>query len=269
MSAASWSRCTGAGKFRRDVLSESCAAVLGIDTRLAEINDLLQHRGGVPRCECGSAGVPRHALLPQLRRAAARSRRAGDRERRVREHRRRSSAASAHPLMHPAAGLGSREAALLAAEWTCPRCGAPRDAASAHCIECGLRLPELHGAVASFRRRWVRRIGWYPGDWVWAPLLALRPRDRRRGGRRGRQQASHGQQRTARRDVGAAGKHRAAVPRSERAPHLAGAPERLDGRPLLLPGAERPRRCPRDGATCSPRQTRAGRDARLEQLRRA
>ena len=42
------------GKFRRDVLSESCAAVLGIDLRLAEINDLLQHRGGVPRCECGS-----------------------------------------------------------------------------------------------------------------------------------------------------------------------------------------------------------------------
>ena len=75
--------------------------------------------------------------------------------------------------MHPAAGLGSRETALLAAEWTCPRCGAPRDAAATHCIECGLRLPELRGAVASFRRRWVRRIGWYPGDWVWAPLLAL------------------------------------------------------------------------------------------------
>jgi hypothetical protein len=27
--------------------------------------------------------------------------------------------------------------------------------------------------VASFRHRWVRRIGWYPGDWVWLPLLAL------------------------------------------------------------------------------------------------
>ena len=43
------------GKFRRDVLSESCASVLGIDTRLAEIDDLLQRRGGVPRCDCGSA----------------------------------------------------------------------------------------------------------------------------------------------------------------------------------------------------------------------
>jgi hypothetical protein len=31
----------------------------------------------------------------------------------------------------------------------------------------------LGGTVASLRRRWVRRIGWYPGDWVWIPLLAL------------------------------------------------------------------------------------------------
>jgi len=75
--------------------------------------------------------------------------------------------------MYPAEGLGTREAALLAAEWTCPRCGAPRGAVSAYCIECGLRLPELRGRVASLRRRWVRRIGWYPGDWVWAPLLGL------------------------------------------------------------------------------------------------
>jgi hypothetical protein len=75
--------------------------------------------------------------------------------------------------MIPATGIGSREAALLAAEWTCPRCGAPRAAASTYCIECGLQLPERRGAVASFRRRWVRRLGWYPGDWVWIPLLSL------------------------------------------------------------------------------------------------
>ena len=75
--------------------------------------------------------------------------------------------------MHPAAGFGSRERALLAAEWTCPRCGAPRDVTSALCVECGLLLPEHRGAVASLRRRWVRRIGWYPGDWVWPPALAL------------------------------------------------------------------------------------------------
>ena len=72
-----------------------------------------------------------------------------------------------------AEGLGSRSRALLAVERTCPRCGAARRASSAYCIECGLRLPELRGAVPSLRRRWVRRIGWYPGDWVWAPLLGL------------------------------------------------------------------------------------------------
>jgi hypothetical protein len=75
--------------------------------------------------------------------------------------------------MTPAAGLGSRESALLAAAWTCPRCGAPRDAACTYCIECGLRLPEVRGTLASLRHRWVRRVGWYPGDWVWIPLLAL------------------------------------------------------------------------------------------------
>jgi hypothetical protein len=72
-----------------------------------------------------------------------------------------------------AAGLTHRQTALLAAERTCPRCGAVRPRASEYCVECGLRLPVLGGAVASLRRRWVRRIGWYPGDWVWIPLLAL------------------------------------------------------------------------------------------------
>ena len=72
-----------------------------------------------------------------------------------------------------AAGLTHRQTALLAAEWTCPRCGAGRPRASEYCVECGLRLPVLGGAVASLRHRWVRRIGWYPGDWVWIPLLAF------------------------------------------------------------------------------------------------
>jgi hypothetical protein len=42
------------GKFRRDVLSDSCAAILGIDARLAEIDDILQHGREVPRCDCGA-----------------------------------------------------------------------------------------------------------------------------------------------------------------------------------------------------------------------
>ena len=42
------------GKYRREVLSESCAAILGIDERLAEIDDLLPHGRAIPRCECGA-----------------------------------------------------------------------------------------------------------------------------------------------------------------------------------------------------------------------
>ena len=72
-----------------------------------------------------------------------------------------------------ATGLTHRQTALLAAEHTCPRCGAMRPRASEYCVECGLRLPELRGTVPSLRRRWVRRLGWYPGDWVWLPVLAL------------------------------------------------------------------------------------------------
>jgi|SRR5471030_2904282 hypothetical protein len=42
------------GEFRQEVLAEKCTAIMGIDTRLAEIDDLLQHGRAVPRCECGA-----------------------------------------------------------------------------------------------------------------------------------------------------------------------------------------------------------------------
>ena len=38
------------------------------------------------------------------------------------------------------------------------------------------------GALAAMRRRWIARIGWYPGDWVWVVARDAR----RRGGRRSR-----------------------------------------------------------------------------------
>ncbi|HEX4521136.1 MAG TPA: hypothetical protein VH063_16260 [Gaiellaceae bacterium] len=60
-----------------------------------------------------------------------------------------------------------RAAAALLAESTCPRCGVTRADDQAYCLECGLRLPIVVGPVAGLRRRWVRRVGWYPGDWVW------------------------------------------------------------------------------------------------------
>lgn len=66
-----------------------------------------------------------------------------------------------------------REAAIAAADGTCPRCGSPRAADQRYCLECGLALPEVHGRVPALRRRWIRRFGWYPGDWVWASLLTL------------------------------------------------------------------------------------------------
>jgi ribosomal protein L40E len=73
--------------------------------------------------------------------------------------------------MNPA--VASRAAALPALEQVCPRCAARRSAGASHCIECGLRLPDVHGTVPALRRRWVRHFGWYPGDWIWLPLLGL------------------------------------------------------------------------------------------------
>jgi hypothetical protein len=69
--------------------------------------------------------------------------------------------------------LDERESAIAAAERTCPRCGAAREPDQRYCLECGLALPMLGGAVPGLRRRWLRKVGWYPGDWVWISLLTL------------------------------------------------------------------------------------------------
>ena len=55
----------------------------------------------------------------------------------------------------------------------CPRCGTHREPGQEYCLECGLRLPPTGGRLARFRRGWVGRVGWYPGDWFWTTLLAL------------------------------------------------------------------------------------------------
>jgi septal ring-binding cell division protein DamX len=69
--------------------------------------------------------------------------------------------------------LARRQQAIAAMEGRCPRCAAPRERRQAYCVECGLRLPPLTGALAGLRRRWLRRLGWYPGDWVWPTIPAL------------------------------------------------------------------------------------------------
>jgi hypothetical protein len=66
-----------------------------------------------------------------------------------------------------------RDAAAAAAERSCPRCGARREHDQEYCLECGLRLPVVTDRVTSLRGGWMRRFGWYPGDWVWPALLAL------------------------------------------------------------------------------------------------
>jgi hypothetical protein len=55
----------------------------------------------------------------------------------------------------------------------CPHCGAPFDDGQEYCLECGRRLPASSGPVATLASLWRRRLGWYPGDWIWPTLLAL------------------------------------------------------------------------------------------------
>jgi hypothetical protein len=54
----------------------------------------------------------------------------------------------------------------------CPRCGATVEPLQEYCVECGLRL-RRSGVVPTLATGWQRRLGWYPGDWVWPSLLAL------------------------------------------------------------------------------------------------
>jgi hypothetical protein len=66
-----------------------------------------------------------------------------------------------------------RRAAIAGTDESCPHCGARRTADETYCLDCGLHLPQVTGAVPALRRRWLRVFGWYPGDFVWAALLAL------------------------------------------------------------------------------------------------
>jgi hypothetical protein len=66
-----------------------------------------------------------------------------------------------------------RKFAIAATDGTCPRCGAARSADQNYCLECGDALPVVSGRLAAARRRWLARIGWYPGDWMWVSLGTL------------------------------------------------------------------------------------------------
>jgi hypothetical protein len=71
------------------------------------------------------------------------------------------------------AASSRRALAVAATEGACPRCGAARAADHRYCLSCGFALPSLTGRLPGLRRVWIRRFGWYPGDWVWAALPTL------------------------------------------------------------------------------------------------
>ena len=150
------------GAFREDLLEERCAQVAGIDTRLEEIDELLHGREGAARCTCGAPVLHAAPLLPELRPPARRGAR-------------RLGRAMIEPLRRQRRLIGwtGRTPGLrVAAHRACPRCRARR-AEREYCVECGLLLPVVVGPIAALRSRWLRRFGWYPGDWVWLSLPAL------------------------------------------------------------------------------------------------
>ena len=58
-------------------------------------------------------------------------------------------------------------------EERCPRCETPYSPGQEYCLECGSHLPARAGLTARLGSAWRRRLGWYPGDWIWPSLLAL------------------------------------------------------------------------------------------------
>jgi hypothetical protein len=57
-------------------------------------------------------------------------------------------------------------------ETHCPHCGATVEPLQEYCVDCGHRI-RGSGIVPALATGWQRRLGWYPGDWVWPSLLAL------------------------------------------------------------------------------------------------
>jgi hypothetical protein len=53
----------------------------------------------------------------------------------------------------------------------CPRCGAAYEPLQEYCLECGERLPLTPGLMGLLAAAWKRRLGWYPGDWIWPVIL--------------------------------------------------------------------------------------------------
>jgi cell division septation protein DedD len=55
---------------------------------------------------------------------------------------------------------------------SCAACGAVAEPDQDYCLECGTRLVPAR-RLGTFGRAWERRLGRYPGDWVFSALLLL------------------------------------------------------------------------------------------------
>ena len=127
------------GGFRDDLLAERAATVVGIDARLAEIDELLQNGGHSARCECGAPILRGSHFCPNCGAHAPGGRRRG---------RLRGDGARVGPqgLMGsraeraPNGHRRRRQAPALGAA-----AGAHREIS--YCLDCGLRLPASRGTL--------------------------------------------------------------------------------------------------------------------------
>ena len=164
------------GGFRDDLLAERAAAIVGIDARLAEIDELLHApRACVPRCECGAPLLRGSHFCPNCGRPSARRPAAsvvggdGHRAGRARRCPRDSD---------------ERRSAIAAADGTCPRCGAVARARPASTASsAGSRFPPSPGRSPRLRRALDPPRRLVPGRLGLDLAADARRRGRRRRGR--------------------------------------------------------------------------------------
>jgi hypothetical protein len=54
----------------------------------------------------------------------------------------------------------------------CPSCGGPIEPGQEYCLRCGRRIVPAR-RLSSIGYAWQRRLGRYPGDWIWASIVLL------------------------------------------------------------------------------------------------
>ena len=144
------------GAWRSDLLEERCAEVIGIDARLAEIDELLHGSEGTARCSCGAPVLRGSHFCPNC----GRLRRRGAPRPRARRHDRSRAAAG-----QLSGRRGRRGAAALAVARAAARAAAPRASrASATASSAASRLPRRRRARSpALRRGWIAAPRLVPG----------------------------------------------------------------------------------------------------------